>query len=132
MRVFFFEPRADSMATQVSPRVPDEIVRAWTVLAERRRDHYEELYRSGRWKLYYSETQFRIRVRQAVELCDMWRAFAAALGAGTPAADDHAREAASAMALRLADLSPPPLAMTSFRSLLAGLEPRYSSGARAF
>jgi len=119
------------MATQIPPRVPDEIVRGWTVLAERRRAHYEELYRSGRWKLYYSETQFRIRVRQAVELCDAWRAFAAALGTDVPAGAIHLGETAADEALRLAELSPPPLTVTSFRSRLAGLDSRFGGRAQA-
>ena len=121
------------MATQIPARVPDDNVRGWTLLAEQRRAHYEDLYRSGRWQLYYSEIQFRIRVRQAVALCDAWRAVAEAAGGRQPEADDRVNEnVADKEIFRLAELTPAPLSTTSFRSRLAGLEPRYSAGSRAF
>jgi hypothetical protein len=41
-------------------------------LAERRRAHFLELYDSGRWKYYYSETEFLYRLREAIRLSDRW------------------------------------------------------------
>jgi hypothetical protein len=116
------------MAASIPSHIPDDVVRGWAVLAEQQRAHYEDLYRTGRWKHYYSEAQFRIRVRRAVELCDAWQAIIAA--AGGPKHDDP-EAVSSREAFRLADLSPPPLSMTSFRTRLAGLEPRYAGSARA-
>jgi len=115
------------MAIQIPTHMPDDVVRGWAVLAQQQRAHYEGLYQTGRWQLYYSEAQFRIRVRRAVELCDAWQALIAA--ARGPKHDDH--EASGREAARLAELSPPPLSMTSFRTRLAGLEPRYAGSAGA-
>ena len=44
----------------------------WRELAERRRDYFAELYRSGRWKLYYSEHELLARMRDVVAICDRW------------------------------------------------------------
>ena len=116
------------MAIQIPPQMPDDVVRGWAVLAEQQRAHYEELYQTGRWQLYYSEAQFRIRVRRAVELCNAWQAVMAAMGA--PKQDD--RETTSGReTVRLVELSPPPLPATSFRTRLTGIEPRYAGRARA-
>ena len=40
-------------------QTPVESVRKWHSLAERRRRHFVELYRSERWKRYYTEEEFR-------------------------------------------------------------------------
>ena len=37
----------------------ERIARKWHDLAEQRLDYYTELYRSGRWKHYYTEERFR-------------------------------------------------------------------------
>lgn len=52
----------------------------WRDLAERRRLSFVELQRSGRWKLYYTEAQFVLRMRQVSELAESW----AKLAASTP------------------------------------------------
>ena len=44
----------------------------WKDLAEQRREDFAELYRSGRWRHYYTEEQFRARVRTIAEICDRW------------------------------------------------------------
>ena len=44
----------------------------WLDLAERRRDHFAELYRSGRWRLYYEEDVFRAQAREVARICDHW------------------------------------------------------------
>jgi len=44
----------------------------WRALAEKRRDFFNELYRSGRWRLYYDEYEFRARAREVAALCERW------------------------------------------------------------
>jgi uncharacterized repeat protein (TIGR03809 family) len=46
-------------------------------LAERRRDHLVDLQETGRWKHYYSESEFAARKLDAVELVDTWDQMAA-------------------------------------------------------
>jgi uncharacterized repeat protein (TIGR03809 family) len=46
----------------------------WRDLAEQRREDFAELYRSGRWRHYYTEEQFRARVRTIAEICERWKA----------------------------------------------------------
>ncbi|HZP79616.1 MAG TPA: TIGR03809 family protein [Pseudolabrys sp.] len=60
------------MSAPPAERSLDQAARKWCSLAERRRDHYVELYQSGRWKHYYSEEQFRERLRDAVEAVNTW------------------------------------------------------------
>ena len=50
----------------------ERIALKWRNLAEQRRDHHFELYRSGRWKHYYTEEQFLDEMRQAVALAERW------------------------------------------------------------
>lgn len=48
----------------------------WRALAERRRDHHIELYRSGRWRHYYTDQQFLIEMRTAIALAQRWATIA--------------------------------------------------------
>jgi uncharacterized repeat protein (TIGR03809 family) len=50
----------------------DNVALKWRELAERRQAHLVDLYRSGRWKYYYSEEQFLFRLREAVEAVRVW------------------------------------------------------------
>ena len=50
----------------------DGVAQKWRALAERRRAHLVELYDSGRWKHYYSEEQFLLRMREAIRLTERW------------------------------------------------------------
>jgi hypothetical protein len=51
----------------------EEIARKWSDLAERRRAHYVELQRSGRWKHYYdTEQEFTAQMRNAHRDADRW------------------------------------------------------------
>jgi uncharacterized repeat protein (TIGR03809 family) len=43
----------------------ENVALKWRALAERRRDHHLELYKSGRWKRYYTEQQFIAERRSA-------------------------------------------------------------------
>lgn len=55
----------------------DEIARQWRDLAERRLVYFTELYRSGRWKHYYSEEGFAVRMRDVIMAVKIWRKLAA-------------------------------------------------------
>ena len=49
-----------------------ETVRKWHALAERRRRHYVELYRSERWKRYFTEDVFLAQMRDAIQNVETW------------------------------------------------------------
>ena len=55
-----------------SLRTPVESVRKWHSLAERRRRHFVELYRSERWKRYYTEEAFRSQMREVIQNVEIW------------------------------------------------------------
>ena len=44
----------------------------WRDLAEKRRQYFEDLHQSGRWKYYYTEALFRRRLGKATELVELW------------------------------------------------------------
>jgi uncharacterized repeat protein (TIGR03809 family) len=54
----------------------ERIALKWRNIAEQRRDHHLDLYRSGRWKHYYSNDEFLIEMRQAVAIADRWAVIA--------------------------------------------------------
>jgi hypothetical protein len=60
------------MAVWHSSLTLSEAAQKWRLLAERRRAHFVELYHTGRWKRYYSEEQFLLKIREAVKACDRW------------------------------------------------------------
>jgi uncharacterized repeat protein (TIGR03809 family) len=49
-----------------------KIAERWLDLSERRRDHFSDLYSSGRWRLYYEEDVFRAQAREVARICDRW------------------------------------------------------------
>ena len=49
-----------------------ETVRKWHALAERRRRHFVELYRSERWRRYYTEENFLALMREVIQSVDTW------------------------------------------------------------
>lgn len=53
-----------------------EITDKWHDLAKKRRAHFIELFETGRWKLYYSETEFTALMREAIQLADDWQRLA--------------------------------------------------------
>lgn len=55
----------------------EEVAQKWRALAERRCAHLLELHHSGRWRHYYSEEQFLVRLREAIELSERWVEIAA-------------------------------------------------------
>lgn len=64
------------MSRKVEVWEPGEIARRWRGLAERRRAYFIELYRSGRWKRYYSEQEFLTTVRNIAAEIESWDALA--------------------------------------------------------
>ena len=60
------------MAGESSYRTPVEAARKWHALAERRRRHYVELYRSERWRRYYSEEAFLAQMRDVIQNVEHW------------------------------------------------------------
>ena len=56
---------------------PDQVAR-WRDLADRRRSHFIELYETGRWKLYYTETDFILRMREVCQAAERWEKLASA------------------------------------------------------
>jgi uncharacterized repeat protein (TIGR03809 family) len=61
-----------------------QIAQRWYDLANRRRSHFIELYASGRWKLYYSEAEFIIRLQEAFQVVEQWEKLAAAWRSDPP------------------------------------------------
>ena len=55
-----------------SVQTPVEAVRRWHTLAERRRRHYVELYRSERWRRYFTEEAFLLRMRDVIQNAETW------------------------------------------------------------
>jgi uncharacterized repeat protein (TIGR03809 family) len=70
----------------------EEVAQRWRVLADRRRAHFLELYRSGRWRRYYSEARFLVRMHEAIRLSERWAEIA------PPAAADIVPEPARTVA----------------------------------
>jgi uncharacterized repeat protein (TIGR03809 family) len=60
------------------PGVPrfDQLAQRWLELAERRLAFFSELYRSGRWRRYYTPEQFAERVTDAMKVVTTWRVHA--------------------------------------------------------
>lgn len=48
------------------------IARKWRALAEGRCAHFDDLYRSGRWKRYYTEQEFLDELRHTVTIAERW------------------------------------------------------------
>ena len=72
-------PRTAQMPKTMIPATLrlERVALKWRELAERRRDHFFELYRSGRWTHYYdSDLLFLTAMRQAVYIADRWAAIA--------------------------------------------------------
>jgi len=65
------------MPERQAPRPYDSVALKWRDLADRKRQHFAEMYRSGRWKLYYDqEEEFLARLREVVEAADAWHRIA--------------------------------------------------------
>ena len=64
----------------------DRITLQWCDLAERRLQYYTELYRSGRWRRYYTEERFVVVMNEVAKTVANWRALASRIA---PAAADN-------------------------------------------
>jgi len=53
-------------------RMSDDSIRKWHALAERRRRHYVELYRSDKWRRHYSEETFTGLMRDVIQNVEAW------------------------------------------------------------
>ena len=88
------------MSPWLSTLLVNQAAQKWRALAERRRAHFVELYRSGRWKHYYSEERFLACLRKAMRDSERWAALApssksqASNERETLPADDYRRTAA--------------------------------------
>lgn len=58
-------------ALQIEVRF-DKIAEKWHALAQRRLAYISELDRSGRWKWYYVEEQFKLHQRDAERAAALW------------------------------------------------------------
>jgi uncharacterized repeat protein (TIGR03809 family) len=69
---------ATGYTMQAIPGAPDfkKIALKWHDLAERRLDYYTELYRSGRWRHYYTQERFAIRMLEVIDIAKTWRELA--------------------------------------------------------
>jgi uncharacterized repeat protein (TIGR03809 family) len=67
-----------------------EILEKWRALAEQRHAHFLELYMSGRWSHYYSEQEFIVRMREAIQLLEMWNNLVPSRTEEKPVSDDEA------------------------------------------
>ena len=80
--------------SRIMPTTPsalhlDEISRKWRDLADRRLAYFTELYRSGRWKHYYIEESFALRMRDVIKAAKVWRELADRTLAARVLADDR-------------------------------------------
>ena len=60
------------MSETVTRRRPEEVVRQWQALAERRREYLLDLYYSGRWRRYYREDQMLAQMRESIRHIEQW------------------------------------------------------------
>ena len=65
----------------------DKTSRKWHDLSERRLAYFIELYRSGRWRQYYTEQRFIACMVDVVRAVTIWKRLAAKPPAST--ADDN-------------------------------------------
>jgi uncharacterized repeat protein (TIGR03809 family) len=74
-------------ATSGVPRL-DAISRRWLDLAERRLAYFSELYRTGRWRRYYTPESFADRVVDVMKAVTVWRELAGQAPVSTADNDD--------------------------------------------
>jgi len=70
------------MNDKLQMRGTEEIARRWRALVEQRREHFADLYHSGRWRKYYREHDFFIQMRETARMIDAWSKVAPADGGG--------------------------------------------------
>jgi len=65
----------------------ERIALKWRALAEQRRAYFHELYRSGRWKRYYTEAELLAAMSDAIAMAERWAAIAPLPEERAPAAE---------------------------------------------
>jgi len=60
------------MLSETSIGTSIETARKWHALAERRRRHYVDLYRSERWRRYFTEEAFLLPMRDVIQNAEAW------------------------------------------------------------
>ena len=67
-------PRVSEVPFRMLPaaRNWERIALKWRNIAEQRRDHHLDLYKSGRWQHYYTDEEFLVEMCQAVAIADRW------------------------------------------------------------
>ena len=63
----------------------DNIARRWLALIERRQENFIDLCNTGRWRHYYTKTEFLAEMRKVLRLRDQWAELA-----GEPVQGDDA------------------------------------------
>jgi hypothetical protein len=63
----------------------DTIARRWLALIERRQENFIDLCNTGRWRHYYTKTEFLAEMRKVLRLRDQWAELA-----GEPVRGDDA------------------------------------------
>jgi uncharacterized repeat protein (TIGR03809 family) len=66
------------MDDKLKIRDTDDLARKWRALADRRREHFADLYQSGRWRKYYREQTFLAQMRDTARMTDAWERVAPA------------------------------------------------------
>ena len=74
----------------------DSIARRWLALVERREQHFADLSQSGRWRRYYTQTEFLNEMRKVLQVRNQWAALAGVPVKSSPSGDTPGREAAPA------------------------------------
>jgi uncharacterized repeat protein (TIGR03809 family) len=65
-----------------------KIVERWCVLAEQRLDYLTDLFETGRWRRFYSETAFLENIQEAKTAVETWRMLLTQEGASDNSAVD--------------------------------------------
>ena len=50
----------------------EHVALKWRALAQQRCVHFDDLYRTGRWKRYYTEEKFLDELRQTMAMAGRW------------------------------------------------------------
>ncbi len=64
------------MAQRVDAARGQEILNRWCALAEQRLEHLTELFETGRWRRYHSESSFLENIQEAKTAVETWRSLA--------------------------------------------------------
>jgi uncharacterized repeat protein (TIGR03809 family) len=71
----------------------DSIARRWLALVERREQHLADLSQSGRWRRYYTQTEFLNEMRKVLQVRNQWAALAGVPVKSSPSDDARGRKA---------------------------------------